>query len=928
MLRLYMKDLRGFKGRRSATGLGLVAALLIAGSASANWQGTVNSDWANINNWGFQIPTAGMDAYILFSSNDPEVSSGTAAQCSRLFLPAYWVGAGTVSMTVSGGTLDVGADLVLGSEPVHNSTLLLSGGEVTCNKIYFGDNSVLDIAGGQLTISDLSARMQVRLLIDQGKIVGYGGTGRIKFDSVGTDLVLTAELTDDLAQSPSPVDLATQVASGTSTQLTWTAGTGALSHDLYFSTNATEIINSNTAFIANQTETTFSTPVLSANTVYYWRVDEVAGSITNRGDVWSFRTDNPGINRPTIGVIRWDMYSGMGATQAQELGYLSGGSGFLAPTQWNWRAPFFCRYTNDVTWVDHVANGAVGPLWFNSEQEFSLTQEAMEQEIAFAGTADAGLDYWIFGTLPASAGANGWGVYWNLDAFLESERRLEINYALMYRLDSVGGWAQFDLAVEELVWHAKQPNYQTVLDGRPLIYFIDYKIMSVHLGDPADGSTVVNLAAAVQLIRDAFVADGLPEPYLVASAVPAHAQTESNWINGAGFDAGSDYWGGYGGSNPPPADDPAYASWIPRPFSEMGAMQEPRWNLSKSVLGEFIPNAPCGVDARPRYEGGFGGAGGYGYPEPGDLTALVNRVFDWVDANQVEANTCVMYSWNEHSEGGALNPLIGESPDYIPDTSLLDEVSAAINAYGQPVVVPPLVLRLSSNSSTLDFEWNSRSERVYDLEAVEALTNAIWSPYNDGAAVYTNIPASPTGTNILTGVLINGPENFFRVAEKVLFVPYLSVADGSFENPPGDGQWRPCHVSWNDIGGEIYELLQDTGHMTVSADGSWCGLMSNMGMIYQDLGGVNAGDILTVTFSGGRSLDTENTAGGGVFNCILKVGSSSNTVQADTTLLSEDTWQTYTNTWVATETGTLRLEFSNVSGKPWIDNVSDVKVTQ
>ena len=115
--------------------------------------------------------------------------------------------------------------------------------------------------------------------------------------------------------------------------------------------------------------------------------------------------------------------------------------------------------------------------------------------------------------------------------------------------------------------------------------------------------------------------------------------------------------------------------------------------------------------------------------------------------------------------------------------------------------------------------------------------------------------------------------------------------------------------------------------MTTSVDGSWCGLMSNMGTIYQELGSVNAGDTLTVTFSGGRSRDITNTAGGGVFNCILKVGAGSNTLLADTTLLAADTWKVYTNTWVATETGTLRLMFSSASGKPWIDNISDVKVT-
>ena len=63
-----------------------------------------------------------------------------------------------------------------------------------------------------------------------------------------------------------------------------------------------------------------------------------------------------------------------------------------------------------------------------------------------------------------------------------------------------------------------------------------------------------------------------------------------------------------------------------------------------------------------------------------------------------------------------------------------------------------------------------------------------------------------------------------------------------------------------------------------------------------------------------------------MFNCTLRVGGSENTVSAVTTLPQPaDTWQAFTNTWVATESGTLTLEFSNVSGNTWIDAISDVK---
>ena len=83
-----------------------------------------------------------------------------------------------------------------------------------------------------------------------------------------------------------------------------------------------------------------------------------------------------------------------------------------------------------------------------------------------------------------------------------------------------------------------------------------------------------------------------------------------------------------------------------------------------------------------------------------------------------------------------------------------------------------------------------------------------------------------------------------------------------------------------------------------------------------------------MSFSGGRAQSGVSTNAGGVFNCTLTVGAGSNAVTADAAGLTNDTWESYTNTWTATETGMLRLEFSNVSGTPLIDNVSDVKREQ
>ncbi|QHI68490.1 dockerin type I repeat-containing protein [Tichowtungia aerotolerans] len=235
----------------------------------------------------------------------------------------------------------------------------------------------------------------------------------------------------------------------------------------------------------------------------------------------------------------------------------------------------------------------------------------------------------------------------------------------------------------------------------------------------------------------------------------------------------------------------------------------------------------------------------------------------------------------------------------------------------------PELLMVMTGSDTMAFEWEGSDSKEYTIESCTSLILTNWAVYNDGVTTYSAIAGSATGTNTLTGVLTDGSARFFRLIEGTSPISYLSVADGSFELD-GSG-WSACMASWNDTGTAVYELYGGSGHMTAAIDGTWCGLMSNLGTIHQDLDAVNAGDTLTVVFYGGRALESKNTNAGGVINCTLKVGGSSNTVQADTTLLAYDTWQAYTNTWVATESGTLTLEFSNASGKPWIDHISNVK---
>jgi len=85
------------------------------------------------------------------------------------------------------------------------------------------------------------------------------------------------------AGNPNPANGATGVA--VDADLSWTAGSGAMSHHVYFGTSSPG------AYRGDQAGTTFDPGTLTNSTTYYWRIDEVNAGGTNTGTVWSFATE-------------------------------------------------------------------------------------------------------------------------------------------------------------------------------------------------------------------------------------------------------------------------------------------------------------------------------------------------------------------------------------------------------------------------------------------------------------------------------------------------------------------------------------------------------------------------------------------------------------------------------------------------------------
>jgi len=73
-----------------------------------------------------------------------------------------------------------------------------------------------------------------------------------------------------------------------STDLSWTAGEGAKSHDVYF--GIVDPCMFTFSFQGNQTSATFDAPLMLPGQLYYWRIDEKNDAGTTTGDFWSFTT--------------------------------------------------------------------------------------------------------------------------------------------------------------------------------------------------------------------------------------------------------------------------------------------------------------------------------------------------------------------------------------------------------------------------------------------------------------------------------------------------------------------------------------------------------------------------------------------------------------------------------------------------------------
>lgn len=347
-----------------------------------------------------------------------------------------------------------------------------------------------------------------------------------------------------------------------------------------------------------------------------------------------------GDDGPIVGAIRWDgWYGDATVTKAVEAS--------LGQPKYHFRLPWFAQLQSD------------GSVQINGD-----SQAIMEQELAYA--AAARLNYW--------AVVDYWdeapGMSIALNRYLAAKDKRGIRYCLVeegHRLDKIGsaGW-------KRLVEHFQRPDYQTVLDGRPLLFVFG---KPTTLGRPEWDD-----------LRRQTLAAGLKSPYLVLMGY--RPEQDAKDMTAIGFDAVSAYarGGSYSMTQPTYAEQCvlirrerwekwqalrvpsitfASAGWDTRPRNE----RPPFW-MKNEIKAEPDPTPPA--QQKPLIDGVTA--------TPDELAAHVCEAVQWAATHRDlnPANAIIIYAWNEHDEGGWLQPTRGA--DGKADDSRIHALGKALRA--------------------------------------------------------------------------------------------------------------------------------------------------------------------------------------------------------------------------------------------------------
>ena len=361
------------------------------------------------------------------------------------------------------------------------------------------------------------------------------------------------------------------------------------------------------------------------------------GPAALRGDE-KMQPDPPAASeRPTIGTIRWDAFYGTG-------GVAKAVERSLSPAKYHHRAPFFAK----IEGKDKLSINGDAP-------------EIMAREIDYA--AQAGV-YWAFLNYPWQGDMSK-----PLRMFLTHPDRERVKFTLMLSNHSL--FREWDTFFRNALSDAcVMPNFQTVLNGWPLIY-----TFLPGLGKSPGGKP--KLQARVAEIRELVEHRTGKNPYLVHFM---HGLPQSEWptVKQLGFDASTKY-AQFAGPRM------SYAAYRRKIAAD--------WRSWARQGYQHIPLLSSGWDNRPRYHNPVPWVKKAEHmlrnyteePTPEQLAAHCKVGLDFVYRNKAvcEAQSLMMYAWNEHDEGGWLCPTLNPETGK-PDDSRVRAIGKMMQSWRPP----------------------------------------------------------------------------------------------------------------------------------------------------------------------------------------------------------------------------------------------------
>jgi hypothetical protein len=215
--------------------------------------------------------------------------------------------------------------------------------------------------------------------------------------------------------------------------LSWSAGCWAASHDVYFGTDYDEVNNgAGDTFKGNQSlgDTDYDPCDFGYLTDYYWRIDEVNGMTTWKGQVWTFRSQTEIID--INNTLWYELDETEGDTAHDSSNYLNhgvidipgGGSPDWNPLEGQWGGSLEFHDGTGL-WVptatlSKVRNGVGIIVWTNDPSQTFLHVDGGDSQLMVR--FDSGEVVWRAGNdtndvLRASGGGGGWN-HW---AFVKDE---------------------------------------------------------------------------------------------------------------------------------------------------------------------------------------------------------------------------------------------------------------------------------------------------------------------------------------------------------------------------------------------------------------------------------------------------------------------------------------------------------------------------